>query len=153
MLTKRTIIGIIVGITISTIGLYALISSLGLQTAEIYEKVKIGDYITYEFNAPEGTYEIIYVKGSLFHVNLESEHETKLSNDFQNDLKLDWNTGTNNMNMLSIKNIGDSELEIMGTLKFSTNPVLYTYHILVIIAGVVIIGFSASFSIKRKKLR
>ena len=49
------------------------------------------------------------------------------------------------------KNIGNSNLDISGTLEFSTNPMLYTYHILVIIAGIIIIGFSAGFS--RKKLR
>ena len=153
MLTKRTIIGITFGIVISTIGLYALISSLGIQTAEIHETIQIADYLSYQFDSPAGVYETIYVKGNLFHVDITSLTETNINQDFNDELKLDWFTGSEGVNVISIKNIGNSELEVHGTLKFSTDPMLYTYHILVITAGIVIIGFSASFSIRRQQLR
>ncbi|MBP2624669.1 MAG: hypothetical protein KAF24_01750 [Nitrosopumilaceae archaeon] len=151
MLTKRTIIGITFGVIISMIGLYAFISSLGTQTAEIKETVKIADYLSYQFNSPIGSDEILYIQGDLFHVDVKSLSETQINQDFKDEIKLDWLTGSDGENIISIKNIGHSELIVNGILKFSTDPILYTYHILVITAGIVIIGFSASFSIKRKK--
>ena len=52
---------------------------------------------------------------------------------------------------MQIQNTGDSELRINGTLQFLSDPILITYHIVVITAGIIIIGFSAGFSIRKPR--
>src|SRR3972149_885428 len=108
VLSKRTVIGIVVGSVIIAIGLFALVTSFGIQTKNIDETFGLGESTTYQFTAP-----------------VHSKHFLNIT--------------------------GDSELRINGTLQFLSDPILITYHIVVITAGVIIIGFSAGFSIRKPR--
>ena len=48
-------------------------------------------------------------------------------------------------------NTGDSDVIVQGTLQVLTDPIQFTYHIIVIIGGIVILGFSAGFTIRKPK--
>ena len=54
-------------------------------------------------------------------------------------------------NVIKIQNTGQSELNAKGTLEKSQDPLFLTYHILVIIAGIVVIGFSAAFTVRKPR--
>jgi len=45
----------------------------------------------------------------------------------------------------------DSDLNIFYEYEVLTDPIQITYHIVVIIGGIIILGFSAGFSIRKPK--
>jgi hypothetical protein len=151
--TKRTVIGIGVGIVISAIGVIALITSFGLQSINIDETVEAGDKTSFAFNAPLGAKESLVITGNTFAVTLQTSGDGKqmTEQEFRNELNLDWIVLEEGQNRLEIQNKGESELKLQGTFEVSSDPILFTYHILVITAGVVIIGFSAAFSVKKPR--
>ena len=55
------------------------------------------------------------------------------------------------MDIIQIQNTGKSEFNVTGIVELSRDPLFFTYHILVIIAGIVVIGFSAAFSAKKPR--
>ena len=151
MLSKRTIIGLVVGGAISAIGLYSLIDSLGLQTEEIDHTYEIAENTSYRFMAPTSAKQFVEIKGKSFQVTLESpEGGLQIRNEtYKDELTIEWVHLEEGESFLKIKNLGDSELHVTGTLQFITEFIEITYHIMVLTAGVVIIGFSAGFSIRK----
>jgi hypothetical protein len=152
MLNKMTVIGIGVGAVIVAIGLYALISSIGLQTVTVDEKIDIGDSVTYQFLAPKSSHQNLKVTGESFHVKLETPADgIQKDEDFKNEITFDWYVLAEGTNRIAIQNTGQSELNVIGTFEKNTDPIEFTYHIMVLTAGVIIIGFSAGFSIRKPK--
>ena len=153
MFTKRTIIGNIVGGGIIALGLVSLIMSFGLQTVEIDDTFGIGEFTSYKFTAPNHAAQYVEVSGETFDVKLSTPadglqipltpHKDKVS--------FEWVHLADGDSRLEIQNTGQSELHITGTVNISTDPIYYTYHVLVIISGIVIIGFSAGFSIRKPR--
>lgn len=153
MFTKRTAIGIAAGIAISAIGVVALITSIGLQSINVDETVAVGDKTSFAFNAPLGAKENLTISGNLFEITLQTPGDGKqiTEQEFKDKLNLEWIVLQEGHSRLEIKNKGESELKLEGTFEVSSDPLLFTYHILVITAGVVIIGFSAAFSVKKPR--
>ena len=153
MLNKRTVIGISVGSAIIAIGLYSLVSSFGIQTVKVDETFRVGESTSYQFTAPIHSKQFLNVTANSFNLSLESpkgglqipEH------DYKNNLSIEWVHLLDGKSHVVIKNTGDSELRITGTLQVLTDPIQITYHIVVITAGVIIIGFSAGFSIRKPR--
>ncbi len=153
MLSKRTIIGIIVGSAISAIGIYALFTSFGLQTVNVDDTYQVGESTSYSFSAPKSTKNFINITADSFEVFLRTPRGGLQINDeqFKRELTVQWVHLLDGESKLKVRNTGDSELNISGNVTTITAPILITYHILVIIAGVVIIGFSAGFSVRKPK--
>jgi hypothetical protein len=152
VLTKTTGIGIGVGAAIIAIGLYALVSSIGLQSISVDEKIDVGGSTAYQFVAPKGSHQNFKVMGESFHVKLETPGEGIQKDEaFKKEITFDWILLKEGTNKISIQNTGQSELTVSGTFEKNTDPILFTYHIMVTTAGVVIIGFSAGFSIRKPK--
>ncbi len=152
MLTKTTAIGIGVGSIIIAIGLYALVSSFGLQTIKVEETIPIGDSTTYQFVAPKSSHQNFNVTGDSFHVKLETPADgIQKDEDFKKQISFDWYVLQEGTNRIVIQNTGQSELTVKGAFEKYTDPILFTYHIMVLTAGVVIIGFSAAFSFRKPK--
>jgi len=153
VITKRTAIGIGAGIAISAIGVAALITSIGIQSINVDESIAVGDNTIFSFNAPLGAKESLMITGNAFQVTLRTPGGGKqiAGQEFRNELPLEWIVLEEGQNRLEIQNRGDSELKLKGTFEVSSDPILFTYHILVITAGVVIIGFSAAFSVKKPR--
>ncbi|CDI05091.1 MAG: hypothetical protein QXY22_03185 [Candidatus Nitrosotenuis sp.] len=152
MLTKRTIIGIGVGSVITAIGLYALILSIGIQTINVDETVDVAKSVTYQFTAPKSSHQNFKVTGERFHVKLQTPADgIQKDEDFKNEITFDWYVLQEGINRIEIKNTGSTELRITGQFSKNTDPLLFTYHIMVITAGIVIIGFSAAFSVRKPK--
>jgi hypothetical protein len=152
VLSKFTIAGIGIGAAIIAIGAYALVTSLGLQTITLNDKVDVAKSITYQFLAPKSSHQNFKVTGEKFHVKLETPGDgIQKDEDFKNEITFDWFVLKEGTNKIVITNAGQTELHITGAFQKNTDTILFTYHFMVITAGIVIIGFSAAFSVRKPK--
>ncbi len=82
----------------------------------------------------------------------DSENTIKsFKNRIVEPLKLDWVHLEDGETIIHIQNTGNSELEITGVLIRSSDPIWFTYDLMVIISGMVIIGFSMGFTLRKPK--
>ena len=153
MLSTRTIIGIVVGSAIIAIGSYALVTSFGLQTVNVDDTFQVGESTSYSFSAPKGSENYLNITANSFEVFLRTPRGGLQINDeqFKRELTVEWVHLVDGESRLKVQNTGDSELNISGYFTILTDPIQITYHILVITAGVVIIGFSAGFSVRKPR--
>ena len=153
MFTKRTIIGTIVGSVIIAIGLGSLLLSIGLQTVNIDDTFDIGESISYKFNAPVNAKQNVSIAGDSFDVKLSTPADgPQISQtSYKKEFSYEWIHLADGESKLQIQNTGQSEIHVTGLVNISTDPIYFTYHILVIISGMVIIGFSAGFSVRKPK--
>ena len=154
MLNKYTIIGLVAGCIISGIGVISFADSLltPIEKMEFNDVFQPGEKTTFPFSAPKDSKHYITIEGDSFTVKVKSpDSDEQIDLDLKNEANLSWTTTIDGENIIFIENTGKSELIVNGTLEKSRDPLFFTYHILVIIAGVVIIGFSAGFSAKKPK--
>jgi hypothetical protein len=153
MMDKRTVIGIVVGSIIIAIGLYALVSSFGIQNVSVKETFQIGESTTYQFDAPIHSKQSLNITGTSFDLSLRTPRGGIQIDEqsYKNELSLEWVHLVDGSSTLKLKNTGDSEVLVQGNLQVLTDPIQFTYHIIVIIGGIVILGFSAGFSIRKPK--
>ncbi len=151
MYSMRTGIGIGVGVVIIAIGVIALVTSFGTQTINFDETFGKGEKTTYSLTAPAHANHYINITGNSFTIGLtspvgglqipESEHK--------NNVDIDWVHLVEGTSILKIRNTGDSELHVTGTVQDMTDPMLIIFHVVVIISGIVILGFSSAFSMRK----
>ncbi len=153
MLSTRTIIGIVVGGAIIAIGVYSLATSFGLQVVNFDDTYSPGQSETYQFSAPKTAKQWINITGDTFHVDLSTprggiqiEEE-----DYKNELSIEWVHLIDGESTLRLNNTGSSDLNAKGYFTILTDPIFVTYHILVITSGVIIVGFSAGFSVRKPR--
>ena len=153
MLSTRTIIGIVIGGAIIAIGSYALVTSFGLQTVNVDDTFQVGESTSYSFSAPKGSENYLNITANSFEVFLRTPRGGLQITDeqFKRELTIQWIHLEDGETKLKVNNTGDSELNISGYFTILTDPILITYHLLVIITGVVIIGFSAGFSVRKPR--
>ena len=153
MLSTRTIIGIVIGSVIIAIGSYALVTSFGLQTVNVDDTFQVGETTSYSFSAPKGTKHFLNITADSFEVNLSSPRGGLqiIDEQFKRELTVEWIHLQDGETKLKVNNTGASKLNISGYLTILTDPIQITYHLLVIITGVVIIGFSAGFSVRKPR--
>ena len=154
MLNKFTIIGLIIGSIISILGASSMVSIFTTpnEIQEDYATFGVGDLDKINFNAPENSYQSLTVTGDSFDIKITTPD---LINDvdasFKDKASFSWTSITSGQTIIIIQNTGDSEFTEEYKFELSRDPLFFTYSILVIIAGVVIIGFSAGFSAKKPK--
>ena len=153
MLSTRTIIGIVVGSAIIAIGAYSLVTSFGLQQVDYDDTFAPGESTTYQFFAPIKSKQWINITGDSFHLDLRSpENGIQVKEeDFEKELSIEWIHLDDGESTVKLQNTGSSDLNAKGYFTILTDPIHITYHILVITSGVIIIGFSAGFSVKKPK--
>ena len=164
MLSKRTIIGLIAGIAIITIGGASLITHIGTLTINENYVVEVGGSTTYRIPAPNHTPQHMEITGDAFDLKLKSPSTglqipstnsentiESFKNRIDEPLKLDWVHLEDGETIIQIQNTGNSELEITGVLIRSSDPIWFTYDLMVIISGMVIIGFSMGFTLRKPK--
>jgi hypothetical protein len=153
MLSKRTIIGLIVGIAIIAIGGAALIGHIGTITINENYVVEVGGEARYTIPAPNHTPQSMIITGDTFDLNLKSPGDGLQINQtsYKDELKLNWVHLEDGETKIQIQNTGNTELEITGVLIRSSDPIWFTFDLMVIISGMVIIGFSMGFTLRRPK--
>ncbi|QDI89118.1 hypothetical protein Nisw_06060 [Candidatus Nitrosopumilus sp. SW] len=153
MLSKRTIIGLVVGSIIIGIGAYSLISDIGLQTVEVDETFGIGESTSYQIRANSGAKQLMTISGDKFDLKLSSPADGLQipTTSHSKEVTLDWVHLEDGVTMINIQNTGSTDLHIVATLNITVDPILFTYHLVVITAGMVIIGFSMGFTLRKPK--
>ena len=153
MLSKRTIIGMVVGTAIIAIGGYSLLSHIGTITIQEDYVLGVGDTIPYTIPAPAHTPQKMTITGDAFDLKLQSPGEgLQIPNtSYKNELALEWVHLVDGETKILIQNTGNSELSITGELIRSSDPIWFTYDLMVITSGMVIIGFSMGFTLRKPK--
>ena len=154
MLNKLTIIGIIIGSAISFLGAASMINSLGTpnEIQEDYTTFGVGDLDKISFNAPENSSQSLIVTGDSFNIKITTpDSSNDVDASFKDKANLSWTSTTSGQTIITIQNTGDSGFTEEYKFELARDPLFFTYSILVIIAGVVIIGFSAGLSTKKPK--
>ena len=154
MLNKLTIIGIIIGSGISILGAASMFTSLNSPN-EIQEDTAtfgVGDLDKINFNAPENSSQSLTVTGASFDIKITTpDSSNDVDASFKDKVIFSWTSINSGETIIMIQNTGDSEFTENYRFELEPDPLFFTYSILVIIAGVVIIGFSAGFSAKKPK--
>ena len=154
MLSLRTIIGLIIGIAIIGIGGYSLILHIGTITINENYVVEVGDSTFYTIPAPNHTPQHMMITGDAFDLKLTSPStglQIPNTTSYKNELTLDWIHLADGETKIQIQNTGNTELEITGVLIRSSDPIWFTFDLMVIISGMVIIGFSMGFTLRKPK--
>ncbi len=154
MLSKRTIIGLIFGISIITLGVASLIQHIGLHTDDFQDVIEVGSFAPYTIPAPNHTPQSMKIIGDAFFLKLESPSTgLQIPNvtSYKNELTLDWVHVADGETKIQIQNTGNTELEITGVITTSYKPEIFTLDLMVMITGVVIIGFSLGFTLRKLK--
>ena len=154
MLNKFTIVGLIIGSIVSILGASSMVSSLS-SPSEIQEDSAtfgIGGIDKIQFNAPKNSSQSLAVTGDSFDIKITTpDSSNDVDQSFKNKASFSWTTGTSGEITIIIQNTGNSEFTEDYRFELQRDPLFFTYSILVIIAGIVIIGFSAGFSAKKPK--
>jgi len=154
VLNKYTIIGLIVGCIISGLGVVSMIDSFvnPIETIQTNDTFGIGDSDKIGFNAPANSFQTLTIIGDTFDVKiLTTDEKNNIDNSYRDKETFSWTNVVSGENVIQIQNTGKSEFNISGTFEVSRDPLFLTYHMLVIIAGIVVIGFSAAFTVRRPR--
>ena len=154
MLNKYTIIGLIVGCIISGLGTVSMIDSFvnPIEIIQTNDTFGIGDYDKIGFNAPANSFQTLTITGDTFDVKiLTTDEKNNIDNSYRDKETFSWTNMVSGENVIQIQNTGKSEFNISGTFEVSRDPLFLTYHMLVIIAGIVVIGFSAAFTVRKPR--
>ncbi len=147
-MSKIPVIGTIVGVVIIIIGAYSLATSFGLQQVTVDDVYPIGDRIQYSFNAPPDAIQTLHVTGDSFTVEIIGPGISQ-NESYTGEAALTWSHSTEGRSLLFISNTGSSDVTVKGIALISSDLIHTAYHTMVIISGIVILGFSAGFG-KRK---
>ena len=164
MLSKRTVIGMVIGSIIIGIGGYSLFMHVGTFTIEENYTLSVGDSIARPIPAPADTAQHMVIHGESFDLRLESPGDgqqipsgetekrfVSFKDKLVDPLVLDWVHVQDGETLIEVQNTGSTEVVITGTLVRSFDPIWFTYDLMVIISGMVIIGFSMGFTLRRPK--
>jgi hypothetical protein len=92
------------------------------------------------------------ITGDTFDVKiLTTDEKNNIDNSYRGKETFSWTNTVSGENVIQIQNTGKSEFNISGTFELARDPLFLTYHILVIIAGIVVIGFSAAFTVRKPR--
>ena len=154
MLNKYTIIGLIAGCIISGLGVASMVDFLvnPVDIMDFDDDFGVGESTIFSFQAPENSVQKLMITGISFDVKVSiQDNVAKFDNSYKDKADISWVNTIAGENIIKIQNTGNSELNAKGTLQKSQDPLFLTYHILVIIAGIVVIGFSAAFTVRKPR--
>jgi len=152
MLSKKSILGITIGSIGVILGTFFLIQDLMSNVHDVNDVIDTGKSDIFLFDALQHYHESLNVTGNSFHVTLKTpKGGLQVDHDFTKTVSFDWYSLANGKHFMNITNTGGSVLHVTGQLQAVTNPMIFTSHLIVISSGVLIIGISAAFSIRRPK--
>ena len=154
MLATRTIIGLVVGSLVIGLGAFALVNSLA-PTISMNENFVISPGASEFFTipAPKDAPQYMMIIGDSFDLKLTSPGDgLNISNtSYKKELVLDWTHTENGQTIIVIQNTGASELAITANTNQTPDPFGITFDFMVITSGVVILGFSLGFTLRKPK--
>ena len=154
MLATRTLIGIVVGSIIIGLGGFSLVNTLA-PTISMNENfiISSGDSASFSIPAPKDAPQYMMIIGDAFDVKLTSPGEgLKISNtSYKKELILDWAHTEDGQTIILIQNTGGSDLEVTANTNQTPDPFGITFDLMVMTSGVVILGFSLGFTLRKPK--
>ena len=154
MLATRTIIGMIVGGLVIGLGGYSLVNTLG-PTISMDENFVIGsgDNASFSIPAPKDAPQYMKIVGEDFDLKLDSPGDgLNIPNtSYKKELVLEWTHAQEGQTIIVIQNTGASELEIVANTNQTPDPFGITFDFMVITSGVIILGFSLGFTLRKPK--
>ncbi len=152
MLSKKNTMGIAIGTLAIALGTYFLVLSFTSNIQEVHDIVEFGKSDIFHFDAQKHYHETLNITGSSFHLTLKTPADgLQLDKDFQNEASFDWYSLDNGKHFINITNTDGSVLHVDAKLQAVENPLWFTTHLIVISSGVLIIGISAAFSIRKPR--
>ena len=152
MLTKKSAAGIGIGLVAVVLGTFFLLQTIISNVHDVNDTVDIAKSDVFQFDAEKHYHELLNVTGSSFHVQMKTPGTgLQVDKDFQKAVSFDWVSLQNGKHFINITNTGGSTLHVTGKLQAVTNPIIFTSHLIVISSGILIIGISAVFSIRKPK--
>ena len=146
MLSKK-IIGLIIGIIVIIIGIYLLISSIGFVPTVIDETIGSGTSKSYKIYSDNHGFHTMKIIGEKFDLELTSP-DTGLQipkTSHSEEVKLEWVHLQDGYSLIDIQNTGSSDLQILATFEVTAEPISFLLNSVVIIVGMVIVGFTLNF--------
>ena len=122
MLSKYTIIGLIVGCIICGLGLASLIDSLAYpnEIRETNDTFGVGDSDRIRFNAPANSFQTMVITGDTFDVKIfTSDEKNNIDSSYKDKATFSWTNTVSGENIIQIQNTGKSEFNISGTFELS----------------------------------
>ena len=154
MLAVRTIIGLVVGSLVIGLGAFALVNSLA-PTISMNENFIISPGASEFFTipAPKDAPQYMMIVGDSFDLKLTSPGDglSIPNTSYKKELVLDWSHTEDGQTIIVIQNTGASELEITANTNQTPDPFGITFDFMVITSGVVILGFSLGFTLRKPK--
>ena len=154
MLAARTVIGLVVGSLVIELGAFALVNSLA-PTISMNENFVIspGDSEFFTIPAPRDAPQYMAIIGDSFDLKLTSPGDglNMPNTSYKKELVLDWTHAEDGQTIIVIQNTGASELEIIANTNQTPDPFGITFDFMVITSGVVILGFSLGFTLRKPK--
>ena len=154
MLATRTLIGIVVGSIIIGLGGFSLVNTL-VPTISMNENFVIGsgDSASFSIPAPKDAPQYMMIAGDAFDVKLTSPGEgLNISNtSYKKELILDWVHTEDGQTIILVQNTGGSDLEVTANTNQTPDPFGITFDLMVMTSGVVILGFSLGFTLRKPK--
>ena len=152
MLTKKTAIGIGIGALAISLGSFFLVQSIISNVNIVNDTVDMGKSDIFKFDAQKHFHETLDVKGASFHVVLKTPADgIQVDQDFENSTSFDWYSLADGKHFINVTNTGGSQLHVTGQLQAVQSPLIFMSHLIVISSGVLIIGFSAAFSVRKPR--
>lgn len=153
MFTKTTIVGICIGSVIFGIGAVSMILNSPFLHTEIKDHtIGVEKMATYEFTAPKSSHQRFTVTGDNFHIKLTTPGDgIQKDEDFKKEITFDWYVLEEGVNKIVITNTGQSELKFNYEFNRYGDYLIFTHNIILITTAVIIIGFSAAFSVRKPK--
>ena len=153
MITARTAIGIAVGSIIIGLATASMILDLTRGPLEITEEVDVGMSTTYQINGNVGANHTVTVTGDRFQMGLKypDEQGDVPQTEYQDSHTVQWSQELAGHTYIIIQNVGSDLLVVDGVFSVANDPIFLAYHVVVITSGVVIIGFSLGFSVRKPR--
>ena len=155
MLATRTIIGIVVGSIIIGLGGFSLVNALA-PTISMNENFVIGsgDSASFSIPAPKDAPQYMRIVGDAFDMKQTRpgmDKQDGKNGSYKKELILDWAHAEDGQTIIVIQNTGASELEITANTNQTPDPFGITFDFMVITSGVIILGFSLGFTLRKPK--
>lgn len=154
MLTRRTVIGIVAGAAIIGLATASMIIDLTGGPLEITETYGPGESTSYQISGDAGAAHTIRVTGERFEMELTAPGEGGAAvpnTEFAGEHTIEWTQEEAGRTHIVVRNTGGNDVVVYGTLDITLDPIRFAYHLVVITSGVVIIGFSLAFSLKKPR--
>ena len=154
MLTSRTVIGIIAGAAIIGLASASIVLDLTRGPLEVSETFGPGESTAYQISGDAGAAHAIQVTAERFELELTGPGEGGPAvprTEFIGEFAIEWTHQETGRTLISVHNTGGGQMVVDGIFEISGDPIVFAYHIVVITSGIVIIGFSLAFSLRKPR--